>query len=816
MLSRLMASDVFTPEQTAHNVRTAEEALARSDLAHALFHISSALSTDPMNVKWRQMLDHVIQRAPDALTLARLDEAKADFITAATRAYILAAKQQYAEALELLAEVFAARPDAPFLQWGQEWVRLPGAVESLPREFMAGGFLSLVLPPASRAPCPMTDDDPRIASVRAIADILAVFRHYVPEEPFLLFGSSLVLRRLGAFDEAIYYAYQALQRKADWASAIGLACAYRDAKKVDEAVQTYRYALSFNEDDLSARIDIGDTLLEADRIDEAIAAYEEVLAKQADHPWAKASILYARYKKSGDAAAKADLFKMGDQNARAWELFCRIQKPELYIHELPGPGDATAHALRNVMRQVGADPAAAQGGRVDLKVTHPESPSVLTAFRLWTDANRLNVGVGLEVERVQTPDPRTPKGQVEVVLWAYDGTTARPNVPAPDPRGAQAVASIAKEPFNLELWDGPAKSLAEQMGPAWAQQLMFTMVHPPPLPSPTTDPFDWVARVQIAAALVLAHLDAGWEGSTRKRALYSIACGPTDWTMNAAIIVLAWLSRADAAVRKDVEALFGWLEGQVPRDGFTCWEHPLVCSWIAMGGHDEQASQRLAAWRDRVEKKVHEHAPETHEGLTLEQYAELSVRRDEIVMGGSPGMGGALMAMVGAGTQPELAKLCKEYGIDATMSAAAGRVPAWDERINDDPEVQRRFFTLQEEARLKRSGVDPGSHEGRVARMIREGSFDVQAAGVNAAAAAQQMAAGQGGDPDPVVFPGQRIERLSHYVALMKGMQGGDFNGALARAGLDMGTYVQVAQAWGVKLASDPVLTAKFSQMMAG
>jgi hypothetical protein len=30
-----------------------------------------------------------------------------------------------------------------------------------------------------------------------------------------------------------------------------------------------------------------------------------------------------------------------------------------------------------------------------------------------------------------------------------------------------------------------------------------------------------------------------------------------------------------------------------------------------------------------------------------------------------------------------------------------------------------------------------------------------------------------------------------------------------------MGTYGGVAQAWGVKLASDPTLTAKFSKMMA-
>ncbi len=82
-------------------------------------------------------------------------------------------------------------------------------------------------------------------------------------------------------------------------------------------------------------------------------------------------------------------------------------------------------------------------------------------------------------------------------------------------------------------------------------------------------------------------------------------------------------------------------------------------------------------------------------------------------------------------------------------------------------------------------------------------------------AAQQQMAAGQGGDHDPVVFPGQPLARLSDWVRLMKGMQGGDMQRALSRAGLDMMSYGAVAQAWGTKLASDATLTAKFAAMMA-
>ncbi len=40
--------------------------------------------------------------------------------------------------------------------------------------------------------------------------------------------------------------------------------------------------------------------------------------------------------------------------------------------------------------------------------------------------------------------------------------------------------------------------------------------------------------------------------------------------------------------------------------------------------------------------------------------------------------------------------------------------------------------------------------------------------------------------------------------------------GTPARDGLDIGMCGQVAQAWGVKPASDPVLNARFGKMMTG
>jgi hypothetical protein len=81
-------------------------------------------------------------------------------------------------------------------------------------------------------------------------------------------------------------------------------------------------------------------------------------------------------------------------------------------------------------------------------------------------------------------------------------------------------------------------------------------------------------------------------------------------------------------------------------------------------------------------------------------------------------------------------------------------------------------------------------------------------------AAQAAMAAGIAGDPDPVVFPGAKVAKLSDYVRIIKAMQSGNPMGALQQLGLDMVGYGQVAAQWGQKLATDAMLNAKFVQML--
>ena len=800
------------------NVEHARQALARSDLAQALFHASSALATDPTNREWRGLLDQVLAKAPDPMVFVRPDEAKADFITAATRGYVLAFQRRYAEAIATVCEVAAVRPDCAYLSWAREWAQEPGVAQSIPTDVIATRIVPSLLRALTSCPSPCPADDPRRENCDAAVDLLAALYSVHPQDGMIVFAAGVALRRVGRFDHAIQYAGYALQLKRDWMSCVGVANALRDAKRVDEAVQYYRHALAMRPDELSTLLDAGDTLLDAERWEQAITTYQEVLAKRAGDPWASASIAYAEWKKTGAPSSREALWRMAEGNQRARELLAEVFGDRPYFTWLPGAGDSTAHAARDIIRQLTLRPPPPTGLGIDIPLTYMEAPSALAAFHLWTRSKGwMQVGIAAKVESVQQPDPRAPKAAVDFQLWAYDDKVPRPAVGAPDPRVQAAIAEIAQTPYCLPMWEPLVRNLAGQLGAPWMHQLLCVLVHAPPLPSAQHDPLLWVQKCQIATAMVIAYLDGSpWEGSQRQRALTSIAFGPTDWICDAAIVAMGWVASKDPAVRADVEAVFARLEKVIPQQGFTCWEFPLVNVWRNLGGHSAEAQKKLDDWKKRCEAQLIEFAEEKHGGLTLEQYAELSALRDSVLMAHGGGAGSAIAAAVGGGASPALQALCRRFGIAAPMSAAAARVAGWDTRLNEDPELMQRFVSLKARFELKQQGIDANSHEGRVAQQIRAGAFDVESAKQNQMAAAQAAAAGEGGDADPLVFPGQKLAKLSDYVGLMKQMQKGDFNGALQRYGLDMGSYMQASQAWGIKLASDPMLNQKFGKMMTG
>ena len=218
--------------------------------------------------------------------------------------------------------------------------------------------------------------------------------------------------------------------------------------------------------------------------------------------------------------------------------------------------------------------------------------------------------------------------------------------------------------------------------------------------------------MQVAAALIIAHSDPNWSPSSlRHKTLRSLVFGPTDWSVSAAIIALGVVATETPAIRSEIIRWFQQLRSQIPKEGFTCYEYPLVSTWLAIGGHDADAQTDLEAWRQRI-----------WDGQT-------------------------------GGTRVLKTEL---------------RPP----QFNQEDEM-------------------------------------------NKARAAQRQLDQDAVPADPVVFPGQKVERLSDYVTLMKKMQAGDMLTALGQFGLDMQTYSHVMTVWGQRLQAEAPLNARFAQMMA-
>ncbi|HTM23246.1 MAG TPA: tetratricopeptide repeat protein [Kofleriaceae bacterium] len=709
-----------SPEQEAAMAR---DALAKGDLGHAIHHIGCALIGNPTSYDWLGVLAQIVQRSPDPLGLVPVG-GDTNFVTAATRGYILAMQGKWEEAIDLVGQVVVVRPDVPYLHWVEWWVAQPGVLQGFAFDQLAPMIVVPAAKLAGGCPPATPSDDPRYPNLQAAARLVHMVRGLHPNESFGYFTGSMLSRRLGMFDDALLLAQHAYQLEPSWRSAIGVANTYKDMGRPDDAITWFRKALSHDPEDVSAHLDIGDTLLKANRLNDAIAEYEKVLKKQDGHPWAKASIHYAKFKLTGDPKERLYLIRMTEADEgseRASDLCAELEPPVPYVTWLPRPGDASCNALNHIFEQMFDNPAQHHGSTVVLELSHVESPSVVAAFFLQMEMWGPQVGFDYRVRKIQQPDPRQPKAQVEFQLWRWEGNNGtQPRAamarPGGGPSGAgygsvgREIYAIAEEPFHLDIWTPIAEQKGRELGPGRLNDLLALMVNPPRPPNSTWRVLNWTQRFQVACALTIAHLDAGWPGSVRQRALYSLVYGPTDWTTTAGIIALGVLARKEPAIRAEVEQVYGWLRSQIPAEGFCCWAYPLACTWLALGKHDDITRTRLEQWKQELYEEV----------------------------------GKSTVHMV---------------------------------------EIEAKKFDFEEEK-------------------------------AKAQAAAQQIAGGGGGDPDPMVFPGQPVAKLSDYVRLMKVMQTGNMMGALQQYGLDMMAYAQVATAWGQKLAADPVLNAKFSQMM--
>ena len=803
-------------------------ARARGELLTAMLHASDALMLFPNEREYLDLLDEVALSTQDPLSLVPVASGSVHVATAAARARILMMKKDMLAAIELLAEVVQVAPDLAYFPWIQRWLQQPGVVARFTWEQVGPPIVRTALRVGSAVSVPANPADPRLPNVFASAHIFELLRAQFPNENILYFGEVLLRRRLGDPNATLAVAIAGVQRfPQDPRMQISMLNALRDAKRPDEALAHARKALELDPGDGAPLYDAGWAFADAGRPADGVRVFEELISRFPDYPCARGAFHALRYKVSGaheDRVALVTLREREWWNEEVVEFANEIDPVRPYYNYLPGPGDATAAAGRKITREL-ASVIQCCGAGVELELgvesEYLDSPSVPLAFDLALRALGARGKLDIAVGEVQIPDPRVEKAPVAFRLWAYEGTTPRRVYPAADPRAQAAIAGLAGTLFRVETWDPAARALAQQMGPDWLNALLSVLTDPPIPPDSAFDAFTWMYRCQIATALVLSHLGP-WQNGPGRAALYALVYGPSDWTTDAALIALGFRATTEPALRPEIEAVFGWLRGQVPAKGYTSFEPVLAHVWLGLGSHGPQAQAELEEWLETIEDELPtknrvKHPTRRYGGLTLEQYAEFSFERDRIMGNVSQqGVGAALKSFVVGQVPPELSALCQRFGVP--MQSRDNRmypyIREWQEALNANSELHEHFVELQRSQELRKMGVSPD--EQAALDQIRHGEMDMHLRMAQQQAAQRAVAEGNAGDPDPLVFPGQKVQKLSDYVRIMKRMQGGDFMGAIAEYGLDMMSYSSVATAWGAKFAADPSLNEKFSRMMAG
>jgi tetratricopeptide (TPR) repeat protein len=566
--------------------QTAQAAFAKRDYSHAIFHLSHALGSNPDNKDYLTLLNRIINNAREPLSLIQPDaKGGMDYANAAVHAYIHAQMGKYEEAVALMAQILRAIPNLQYLSWISEWLSKPDRANRItPRTLM-----NLLFSLSSKLGDYISNPREREA-IERILPMLEQVRKQNPHDGLFAGINSVFVRKLGQYDAAINLAKSAYAATPDYMTAVFLAGAYRSKGDITTTVENYQKALNHKPDDIGVRLDMGDLLCKDGQYESGLAYYKQALDIEPENAWAKPHFLYYQALSTKEPHWTDDLrayTSANPNNSQAADLLHRLTTAP-FVDYLLEPNEASISLLKQLADQ--------NTTPTSLGLSCLEAPSAMLALQLYIrekNGGKIDVGVG----DIQKPDPRYPFGEVDFALWKYDGTDPMPNVKTPNPQVAEAIAKIAARPYNLEAWLASARKLGAAATPARLDSLLGVMVHPPPRP-PEVAIWDWINHVQVVAALSIAYIDTGWENSARRKALFSLARGPMDWTVGAAILALTQIGLEQPEITPELSELFADIMAHAPRQGGVPYMSWLVINSLRLPNLDPAARKELELIRN--------------------------------------------------------------------------------------------------------------------------------------------------------------------------------------------------------------------------
>ncbi len=546
------------------------ELQAGTNLPHGAQHLANLLVVDPTHPRWRELLERYMAAAGSRLDALVPDVDPRHAATESLRAWIWHAQGRRAEAVSRLVDVARALGDAAMIDaWALDWLAPAGAIESLPEDVGHKLFGFVLTQHGELAQASAR----RLDAVRRWSTLLERVASSWEDTSLLRLMRAGLMRKAGHADDALALVGP-LDDGADFNRIVAIGLALRAKGRLVESAQVFERGAAIEADGVTAWLEAGDSWLAAERWPEAIAAYEQALARQPGQEWAQPSADYCRWKTSGGdpwSHPVGQALQGGSERAR-----------ELLFRDLGGideSRDASAGTLRQLRAswlQKPVDPA--RDGISRMSVSTIEAPSARLAASLELAAFGLDPQVEVGYGGVPALDPRVAVADIAWPLWIWDGLQPRPGLPAAAPEVTALVAGLASQRYDPWANWAQASHVAARLGGGATADILAVMVNPPPVPA-NTHALAWLPRVQLAAAMVAAQVDAGWEDSRRRAALHSLLLGPSDWTTVAGIRALGWVARTEPAHAQDIHRMFEERERHLPSEGHWDWVAVLYAEW---------------------------------------------------------------------------------------------------------------------------------------------------------------------------------------------------------------------------------------------
>ena len=373
-----MKAPEYIASPTPKDYRVAAEyAFMTGDIEEAADMISAALAMSPNDEDCFSVLDRITQGTNTPLDLFDTDK-NPFFGRAAVRARLLAKAGQYSEALEVLAQVVAFRPEVPYLGWVLPWLRASGKKSIWQEERHTTSWkrlLDALLPPVEK-------DDPRSPNVDAATEILTqlVERHRDAQNLMTLYLQWQ--KQLGQPERALETLRRIESSQSNWSHFARKAQVLRQLRQPEECILSFEKAAALQPKETSLWLDLSDLYLETGKPGRCIDALERVLALEPHNLWAQSTRAYVNAIRTKDVASYEFLRQQSRNNARAATL---LRDAELTSHTLNVPDSPGTRVLfdfcRRAVEQKKNAPSKTDAPHLKLRVVRPEPPSFHRAFR---------------------------------------------------------------------------------------------------------------------------------------------------------------------------------------------------------------------------------------------------------------------------------------------------------------------------------------------------------------------------------------------------------------------------------------------------